>query len=69
MCLPALLHFLAPEKQQPGHDDEHASPGEELDEEEGEVDPVPASLCIITEGYENRNSVASRGIQAASAGF
>ena len=44
--LPALLELLRPEDQQPGHDDKHADPDEELDVAPGELDECLSRLCI-----------------------
>ena len=44
--LPALLDLLHPEHQQPGHDEEHADPDDELDVKHGHVDEIGTSLCV-----------------------
>lgn len=43
---PALLDLLPPEQQQPGHDEEHADPGEELENIYGHVEGVASCLLM-----------------------
>ena len=46
MYLPASLDLRQSEEQQPGHDDEHADPDDERDDEIKNLDEVSTSLRI-----------------------
>ena len=50
--LPALLDLLHPEHQQPAHDDQHADPDDELDNEPQHVEGIPP--CLSMEESEHR---------------
>ena len=46
--LPASLDLVHPEQQQPGHDDEHSHPHQELDAKVKELDVIAVSLRTRT---------------------
>ena len=44
--LPTLLGLRHPEQQQPGHDEKHADPDDELHQEQGDCQEVVLSLYV-----------------------